>query len=695
MLFYGWKKNVYLRAATFLSSFLLFVACNEIKSDSPKLPTRPASASKSSISGSGGEVGVRHTVTVRLLDSSNNPINRVTPSITALDSGGANTGIVGVCNASNSSGYASCSISSVTAGTYTLKMTYPVAVMGNSITFTQVARQLSFSTEPACSTSCASLSNLTTQPVVRVLDRVGNLMTSDNTTAVTVALTTANGATLNGVTTVTAVAGVATFAGLDVDLAGSYTMTATATGLSSATSATAFTITHGAADHLDFDTQPSTVTASGVAFVQQPKIRIEDASGNLVTGNSTCVVTMSLTTSPATGTHTLLGTVSKSASSGIVDFSGLNLRVSSTTGGTDAFRLTATAASCSLTTTTDVSDLFSITLAGTPYQLSLATPPSQAALNETWSTQPVLHVLDVDGNLVTGDNTTVVTIARVGAAPTGSISGSTSITASGGIVRFTNLLVSGTAAGDAGTFTWRFSATNPNVASIQSTDITQVITPDGITPAALRFDVQPTNTSVNATMAEIKVKVVDANGYLCTAATDSVDLNLYYGAGVMTGTLTKVAVNGIATFDNIVINTSGQKQLSASSTVVGALTTAYSNVFTVASFGTPNKVAFTTEPNRTAANWPAEWDQQPVVAVQDQYGRTVTTDNSTVVTLTCVNPSGCSLLGTTSVQVVNGVATFDGIRANSAALTGVTVEATGVNAGTTYIKAQSQSFAAP
>lgn len=75
---------------------------------------------------------------------------------------------------------------------------------------------------------------------VTVYDANGNADTG-YTGNITVALTSAGGATLGGTLTVAAVAGVATFDDLTVNMAGTYTLTATATGFASAVSSS-FTI---------------------------------------------------------------------------------------------------------------------------------------------------------------------------------------------------------------------------------------------------------------------------------------------------------------------------------------------------------------------------------------------------------------------------------------------------------------------
>ena len=72
-------------------------------------------------------------------------------------------------------------------------------------------------------------------------------------------------------------------------------------------------------------------------------------------------------------------------------------------------------------------------------QLAIHTQPSPTATaGLPFSTQPVVYVEDQFGNLVTGDNTTQVTVTSL---PSGSgpLQGTTTVTVSGGIATFTNL----------------------------------------------------------------------------------------------------------------------------------------------------------------------------------------------------------------------------------------------------------------
>lgn len=107
-----------------------------------------------------------------------------------------------------------------------------------AILATQVATQLGFGVQPSAAAAAATIT-----PSVTVLVKDGSgVLVPSSTASITVALTTAGGATLSGTLTRAAVAGTATFNDLSVNNAGTYTLTATATGLTSAVS-TSFTIT--------------------------------------------------------------------------------------------------------------------------------------------------------------------------------------------------------------------------------------------------------------------------------------------------------------------------------------------------------------------------------------------------------------------------------------------------------------------
>src|SRR5205807_275177 len=121
------------------------------------------------------------------------------------------------------------------------------------------ATQLVFSTEPRTTVADHQISPADRESVVEGL---GNPVPSFRG-SVRIALgNNPGGSTLGGATTVVAVNGVASFADLSANKTGTnYWLTATATGLSRATSS-AFTITAGTATELVFGTEPGTTVAN-------------------------------------------------------------------------------------------------------------------------------------------------------------------------------------------------------------------------------------------------------------------------------------------------------------------------------------------------------------------------------------------------------------------------------------------------
>ncbi|OLR91964.1 fibronectin type III domain-containing protein [Actinokineospora bangkokensis] len=215
----------------------------------------------------------------------------------------------------------SCSDTGVAAGTYTYRVVAvyrswtATSAASGSVTVT-AATKLAFTVQP---TSAVATQAISPSPQVTVQDSAGNAVAGAGRT-ITVALGTNPAAgTLSGTATATTnAAGVATFAGLSIDKAGTgYTLTAASTGLTSATSS-AFAITVGVASKLAFTTSPDT-SFTGRAFYTQPVVTVQDAGGNTVT-SSTATITLAL--SPATAT---LGCTTKAAVAGVAAFTGCSV----------------------------------------------------------------------------------------------------------------------------------------------------------------------------------------------------------------------------------------------------------------------------------------------------------------------------------------------------------------------------------
>src|SRR5438876_593214 len=173
--------------------------------------------------------------------------------------------------------------------------------------------QLAFTVQPSNTVAGAAIS-----PAVQVtaLDPAGNLVPGF-TGSVTIALgNNPGGSTLGGTTTVVAVNGVASFADLSANKTGTnYWLTATATGLSRATSS-AFTITAGTATELVFGTEPGTTVANH-QISPAVKVRALDAYGNIAAG-FTGAVGIALGSNP--GGATLSGTTPVAAAGGVATY---------------------------------------------------------------------------------------------------------------------------------------------------------------------------------------------------------------------------------------------------------------------------------------------------------------------------------------------------------------------------------------
>jgi hypothetical protein len=271
------------------------------------------------------------------------------------------------------------------------------------------AAALAFTQEPSASTP--ALSPFARQPMVTVRDAYGNTAATEAT--VRLALTSPGGATLScAANPRTSVSGVASFAGCSVDRAGTYTLTATATGLASAPSA-AFTITAPLAARLAFTTQPSGATG-GVVLGTQPVVTVQDAAGRTV-DTDTSAVTLALT-SPSGATLSCLANP-KTASAGVASFAGCKVdRV-----GT--YTLTATGSG--LTSASSAS--FTITT-GPPATVAVSSGSGQLAYAPSAFAAPlVAKVTDAGGNPVGG---TSVTFTAPGSGASGTFGGTGTRTAS-------------------------------------------------------------------------------------------------------------------------------------------------------------------------------------------------------------------------------------------------------------------------
>jgi hypothetical protein len=226
------------------------------------------------------------TFTAKLEDAYGNVItsNSSTTVTVSLSSGAG--ALAGTTTVTASSGVATFSaVTDTTAGTVTIQAEENTS--NNTITQSNVvisaaaANKIAFVTgrQPGNANATQSLGTVE----IAVQDSLGNTIIGSSE-SISVALTSAGGATLSGTLSQTASSGVATFSGLSVNKVGTYTLTATSADYSSIVSS-GFTISAGTPASFSF-----TTVAASPAYeskcIGPYQLTLYDAGGNTATNNS-------------------------------------------------------------------------------------------------------------------------------------------------------------------------------------------------------------------------------------------------------------------------------------------------------------------------------------------------------------------------------------------------------------------------
>jgi hypothetical protein len=518
---------------------------------------------------------------------------------------------------------------------------------------------------------------------------------------------------------VAAVGGVATFSNLVLTAAGNYTLGASASSLTSATS-TSFQISAAAADHLAFAQQPANPTA-GVALSPAVTVSILDAYNNPTASTATVTLTPN-----GPGGFTAGSTPSVAAVNGVATFSNLVLTASGnyTLGATSSGLGGATSSS------------FQVSTAATHFLITAAASTTAGApLGYT------VTALDQFNNPVT---TYSGTLHFTSTDPQASLPPDTKLTGGFGTL-FATLKTAG----------------NQTLTAIASDFISGTSGTITVSPAAadhLAFAQQPVIVVAGEVIRPaVTVKLLDPYNNL-TSSTATVSLSASGPGGFTAGSTTSVAaVAGVATFSNLALDKSGTGYtLGASASGLSGATTSSFQVspaathfvlsvpasttagvpfsFTVTaldqfnnpvtgysgtvhfissdpqavlpadtswtgSSGTftatlktagaatitatdpsgvsgvsnpvavspasPFKLAFGVQPSNSFVNTP--YMPRMVVGVEDQFNNIVTTDSTGVVKIALGhNPSFAKLTGPTSAKVVNGLATFTHLHLSNA-----------------------------
>jgi hypothetical protein len=500
---------------------------------------------------------------------------------------------------------------------------------GIAVSYLAYVPQLAFAPPlPAIWTTVTPLS-----PVVQLEDADGNPITG-STAQVTLSSNAAGVSTM----TANAVNGVATFSNITFSAFGNYTLTASASGLSAIT--TSISIPSGPANKLVITTEPPATGIAGTPL-SSVVVQIEDVNGNVVAASS-APVTISSTPTGVGGTLTV------NAVKGVATFSNLLFTA------TGSYTLSASTSGLSAVTSNSIS-----IVAGAASKLLFATePPTNGTAGTAFGA--VVQVEDAYGNLATA-STAAVTISST---PAG-VSGTLAANAVNGVATFSNLVFT-----TAGSYTLSAASTGLPSANSSSIAIAGV-------PSKLVFTREPPSSGMTGTALGAVIYIEDANGNLVTTSTAAVTISST-PAGV-SGTLTVNAVNGVATFSNLIVNTPGTFTLTATSTGLPSV-----NSSSILMVGPASKLVFATEP---PANGTAGTALGAVIQVEDANGSLVT--NSTVAVTISSTPAGVS--GTLTVSAVNGVATFGNLDFTTSGTYTLSASATGLSGATST----SISVAAP
>jgi uncharacterized repeat protein (TIGR03803 family) len=467
---------------------------------------------------------------------------------------------------------------------------------------------------------------------VDVEDANGDLVSDDNSSVTFSLASGPTGATLGGTLTVAAHNGVATFSDLSITKAGTYTLSASETGLTSATSSS-FTISPLAASQLVFPALPANVTAG--ENLPALSVDAEDQYGNISTSDNS-MVTLAVESGPPGAT--LGGPVNVAAQNGVATFNAVSL----TKAGT--YTLIATDGSLTSATSAD----FTVSAAA-PASLVISQQPAPATANQSLSAITV-NVLDQFGNAVDGSSVSVA----IASGPTNKgavLSGTLSQAISNGTASFSDLSLN-----RAGSYTLSF--TDGSLPSVTSSSF--AIT---YTAPTLVFVQQPTTGIAGGKLSSMIVETDDQAGNIIATGKSKIALTIASGpAGTkIRGAKGGTIKNGQLILKNISFQKTGAYTLQV--TTPTGFNSGTSSAMQIAP-ATAKKLVFVQQPapNPVVHGSPFGTEAELV----DAYGNIATNNDSAVLLVLKAHPKDSSLSGVLSQQLVDGVADFTALSVNLA-----------------------------
>ncbi|MBS0265081.1 MAG: hypothetical protein JSS02_24330, partial [Planctomycetes bacterium] len=489
--------------------------------------------------------------------------------------------------------------------------------------------------------------------IVAVQDRFGNVVTSDNSSTVTLTLNTGVFASNSNTASTIVTGGRATFSGPGLDLAinksARYSIKATAGSLTSTTSS--ISISAAAATKVVLTQSPAATVAAGTSLTFRGAI--QDLFGNVVTTDSS-VVTVTLDT----GTFAKgQSTVQSSANKGLFTFSSLAINK------VGSYQLAFTSG--------DLTDpVFDLTVvpANAAKVVYQSAPPTTGTAGESFS-PVVVAVQDRFGNVVTSDDSSTVTLT-LNSGVFASNSNSVATTVVGGLATFNGPGLD-LAINKSGKYA--IKATSGTLTSTTSS-----ITISAATAAKLSLTQTPAATVAAGAALTFKGAIQDQFGNV--VITDASDVTLTLDTGTFAnGSSTAVATasKGLFTFAGLAVNTAGNYQAAFSD---GELAGTSFDLAIIPA--TARKLLILSVPSSGTVNSSLS---AMSIAITDQFGNIVTSASNSITVAIATKPTGGGFTpdSVLTVAAVDGVVTFSNVALNKVGNYTLRFSGTGLSSATT------------
>ncbi|HVX41181.1 MAG TPA: Ig-like domain-containing protein [Gemmatimonadaceae bacterium] len=603
----------------------------------------------------GGSIGA---INVAIADANGNIIqdanNQVTLALTTNPGSGALTGTRMRSAVNGVATFGGLSIDKVAIG---YQITASSAGLASAVTnafnvSAGAAAKLAFLTPPP--TSVQAGVSMAPPVVVQIQDALGN-PAGNATGAVTIGIQSGpSGAQISGNGPETVHNANATFASLQLNTAGGYTLIASSGTLQGTTAPV--TVTAGAPSTLQASGAPFTITA-GTSF-SSGTVTLTDGQHNPIQGVQ-ITFTMKQGGSEVNGLTPRVLTTDALGSVSLADLTTSDV-------GTKAGVYDLEASAGPGVSPLDLA--LTINPAAASKLIVMQQPAPTVASGGTLSPQPALRIEDEYGNA-----TTIGTPVTASLAPGfwGTLGGTTSITpAANGVIAFTNLSITASAGG----LQLAFSGLGTPVISNLITVTTGAAAKFSQTPPGHTFIVPAGTVPVTAPV----LKTTDLAGN----PVGNVPVHFVLDTGVAGHTAVvgfadaSTDASGSLTWEGSLPTTAALYHVTITSTAIHDT----SIVDTVAvTAGSASKLGFLVPSgtvNYTGQAGSTTYSPALAVAIEDRYGNIVTQSGTSISLAISTNPGGGSLVSSAAAITTSGVAVFTGIAFDKAAI-GYTLTASG------------------